>query len=502
MSGQLRALIALRWHMVRSRRAQWGFLGLAAAVPVLCIGTVVLATLVPTQRRFDVTLLTPTAYLSVAVLAVLAPLVAGGGNELFPPEQLSAYPVNSRTYYAAALALTPLNLAWVCQLVGLVGITTYVAGSGWHVLLPLVTCLAYIATVTVAGQALAWTLVGARARPGGRLVTWLLGAGVATAVGVVLATGHTVSVLDSTPTTWVVVGALDGASTAGADLRNWALDTALLVLAGWVGVLLGRRACDWSLRQPGQQSGEAETRQLRRRVDPTSARQARLAVDRASVWRSRSLRRGLLVLGVLPGVAAALADLPWSSLVLLPALVSAGAGLLFGVNAFCLDGSGAIWLGSLPGDARTALRAKGQVIAEVCGVAVVIAVLAGSVRLGRWPGATELLAMLACAVVSVTRVVATCLQLSVTHPYRADLRGPRDTPAPPGVMAAYSVRLAVSTTFIAIWFSLVSELPDWRYPILLAVPLLLLTARRLVAVDARWQDAAVRADVVGRVASG
>jgi hypothetical protein len=502
VSGQLQPLVALRWHMVRSRRAQWGFLALAATVPVLCVGTVVLAMLVPTERRFDVTLLTPTAYLSVAVLAVLAPLVAGGGNELFPPEQLSAYPVTSRTYYSAALALTPLNLAWVSQLVGLVGVTAYVAGDGWHVVLPLVTCLAYIAAVTVAGQALAWTLVGMRARRGGRVLTWSLGAGVAGVFAAVLATGHTVAVLDRAPTAWVVIGALDGASTAGEDLRTWALDTGALVLACWVGVLLGRRACDWSLRQPGQQSGEADTRRLRRRPVPAGALKARLAIDRASVWRSRSLRRGLLVLGVLPGVAAALADLPWSSLVLLPALVSAGAGLLFGVNAFCLDGSGAIWLGSLPGDARTALRAKGQVIAEVCGVAVVIAVLAGSVRLGRWPGPTELLAMLACALVSVTRVVATCLHLSVTHPYRADLRGPRDTPAPPGVMAAYSVRLAVSTTFVAIWFSLVSDLADWRYPILLAAPLLLLTARRLVAVDARWADATVRAEVVGRVADG
>src|SRR4051794_41953804 len=91
-------------------------------------------------------------------------------------------------------------------------------------------------------------------------------------------------------------------------------------------------------------------------------------MDRASVWRSRSLRRGLLVLGILPGAAAALADLPWSSLVLLPALVSAGAGLLFGVNAFCLDGPGAVWLGSLPGDAPGAPRGQGEGIAPGCTV--------------------------------------------------------------------------------------------------------------------------------------
>jgi hypothetical protein len=69
-------------------------------------------------------------------------------------------------------------------------------------------------------------------------------------------------------------------------------------------------------------------------------------------------------------------------------------------------------------------------------------------------------------------------------------------------MAAYSVRLALSTTLVAIWFSLAADLGDWRWPLLLAVPLLLLTARRLVAVDRLWGAAAVRAEVVGRVASG
>jgi hypothetical protein len=69
-------------------------------------------------------------------------------------------------------------------------------------------------------------------------------------------------------------------------------------------------------------------------------------------------------------------------------------------------------------------------------------------------------------------------------------------------MAAYSVRLALSTTLVAIWFSLAADLPDWRWSLLLALPLLLLTARRLVVVDRQWQGAAVRAEVVGRVASG
>ena len=64
----------------------------------------------------------------MALLAVLAPLVAGGGNELFPTEQLAAYPITARTQYLASLVLTPLNLAWTTQLVALVGLTAYVSG--------------------------------------------------------------------------------------------------------------------------------------------------------------------------------------------------------------------------------------------------------------------------------------------------------------------------------------------------------------------------------------
>jgi hypothetical protein len=117
------------------------------------------------------------------------------------------------------------------------------------------------------------------------------------------------------------------------------------------------------------------------------------------------------VLGVLPGAVSALAGLEWASLVMLPGLVAAGAGLLFGVNAFCLDGTGALWLASLPGDNRVLFRAKAQVVAEVCIVAVVIAVVAGAPRAGRAPTTSEVVALLGCTVVSVARVVATSMRL-------------------------------------------------------------------------------------------
>ena len=220
------------------------------------------------------------------------------------------------------------------------------------------------------------------------------------------------------------------------------------------------------------------------------------------MWRSTSLRRGLVVLAVLPGAVAATAGLEWSSLVLLPGLVAAGAGLLFGVNAFCLDGPGAVWRGSLPGRPGTVFWAKAQVVAETCLVAVALTMVAGTVRADRPPTAAEVAALGACAAVVLVRVVALCMELSVRHPHRGDLRGPRDTPAPPGVMAVYSARLAVSTTLVAVLFSALAETGSWRWPVALAVPFLLLSARRLVRTAATWDDELVRARVVSVVGRG
>jgi hypothetical protein len=227
-----------------------------------------------------------------------------------------------------------------------------------------------------------------------------------------------------------------------------------------------------------------------------------LAIDRVSVWRSPALRRGLLVLGVLPGAVAAVAGLEWPALVLLPGLVAAGAGLLFGVNAFCLDGSGAVWLASLPGSPGTLFWSKARVVAETCALAVVITVVGGSLRADGAPTVGEAAALASCAVVVVIGVVATCMELSVNRPFRADLLGPRDTPAPPGVMAAYSARLAVSTTLVAVLFSTMAEVAAWPWPVIVAVPFCLLSARRLLQAARGWDDVITRARVVTTVASG
>lgn len=499
MTGQVRPLVALRWRMVRSSRARRGFLALAMVVPLLCVVAAVVGAMAPRGRNFDVLLLAPSAYLTVALLTIMAPLIAGGGHELFPTEQLDAYPVTARTHYLASLLLTPLNLAWTVQLIALVGLTTFVTNPGPGVALSVLTCLVYVAGLTLTGQAFAWFVVGIRQRAWGRQLSWAVAAALAAAVAATALTGHISTVLDKAPTRWVVIGTINGAA---GGYRSWATVTWTLLVTAWLAYRLGLQACTWSLRQPTRTAGTAETRPVRRRGQAPSALRAHVAIDRASVWRSSSLRRGLLVLGILPGAVSALAGLEWASLVMLPGLVSAGAGLLFGVNAFCLDGTGASWLASLPGDERVLFRAKAQVVAEVCVVAVVLAIVAGAPRAGRPPTAAEAVALVGCAVVSVARVVATCMRLSLLRPHRAELRGPRDTPAPPGAMAAYSVRLAVSTTLVAVLFSGASQLDDWRLPAALVVPFVLLSARRLVGSTRLWMDPSLRARLVATVSSG
>jgi len=67
---QLRALVALRWRMVRSRRARYGLLALAACIPLAIVAGVVGAQLAPGSARFDAAIAAPTVYLGFAFLAV------------------------------------------------------------------------------------------------------------------------------------------------------------------------------------------------------------------------------------------------------------------------------------------------------------------------------------------------------------------------------------------------------------------------------------------------
>ena len=137
---------------------------------------------------------------------------------------------------------------------------------------------------------------------------------------------------------------------------------------------------------------------------------------------------------------------------ILPGLVASGGALLFGVNAWCLDGRGVLWRENLPAGPGTVFSARVIVLAEFLGLASLVTIVLAALRAGV-PSVGEL-AALACTLLVVTvQVVGASMRWSEQRPYAVDLRCARATPAPPVVMVGYSSRLAVSTTLTGLVFS-------------------------------------------------
>ena len=195
-----------------------------------------------------------------------------------------------------------------------------------------------------------------------------------------------------------------------------------------------------------------ETGTFAARRAPYNDLTALIRTDRGSVWRAVPMRRGVAVLAVGPGVVALLGNLQWNSMTVLPGLVASGGALLFGVNAWCLDGRGALWRESLPVRPGTVFAARAFVLAEFLLAASLATIALAAVRAGV-PDASELVALVCTMVVVTVQVVAAALRWSAQHPFSVDLRSARATPAPPLSMVAYSTRLAISTTVTGLVFS-------------------------------------------------
>lgn len=495
---QLRALLALRWQMARTPGLRLGIL--LAALLLGWLLTLALdsgANLDAVQLATAVEL-APAAFLGFGALAVIAPLTAGGGSEVVPPDQLVPFPVRPQTQFLGGLLLAPLNLVWVVQLLVMAALTAYLTLGG-SLLRGGLTTLAYVALLTVLGQSLAWLVVGARQTQLGRRIVGATGVLGFLAAVLVVRAGQGDDLIAASPTHTVVSGVIAGGD---GHLVRWSVTTGALLLGTVVLLLVGERTCAWALRRPGDSGLHRHTDPVRRRSPKTSALRELVAVNRASVWRAPALRRGGLVLAILPGVIAAGAAVPWQSMVVMPGLVAAGAGLLFGVNAFCLDGSGAVWLASLPHDPGLVMRAKAIVLGETVLAAVALAAVAGSLRSPGTPTAAEVTAIAAAGLACAAVVVAGALKMSVHHPHRADLRGPRDAVAPPGALALASVRLALPTAFVGMLLGAASQADLWWWPPLLASPVILLCVLSVMRSLRRYDDPFVRARIVQTVAAG
>ncbi len=445
------------------------------------------------DRATKFALLIPTGFAALLALAVVSAVVSGGGRELMPREQAVAFPISPTTDHLGAFLLAPLNIAWLLQAWGLLGASAYAFGAG-TLYTSIVVVLLWVAAATAIAQVIAWTMEAVRRGPHGIVVVRALAVS-AILLGLLLhLSGQLTSILDQIPTVWFVVGGVDGVSWRfGLTLL---LEVALLVTAVVAGIFPAHLASRRTPRDEHRLESAAKQPLSMPRWDLL----ALVRTDRASVWRTVPMRRGMLVLAIGPGLVAIAGNLPWPTLTVLPGLVASGGALLFGVNVWCLDGRGALWRASLPVSPSLVFAARAIVLGEFLLLASAITIALASLRAGM-PATAELTALLCTWVVVTVQVVAAAMRWSQQRPHSVDLRSARATPAPPVLMVVYSARLAVSTTLTGLVFSGLAHVPDFEVSLLVAVPFLAWSLARLLRTHRGWTDPVVRSRIVTTVAA-
>jgi hypothetical protein len=358
----------------------------------------------------------------------------------------------------------------------------------------LVGILLWILVATALGQAVAWTIEAIRRREHGIAIVRVIAA-VVFAVAVLLQlSGRLGKLLDAFPTSQLASGLVNGFG------GRWLLSIAIeLALVGLV-VAIGAVPAHFAAHRAPRDELRVESGRFRARPLPRSPLAGLVRIDRGLVWRAVPMRRGLAVLAIGPGVVALAGNLDWPQMTILPGLVASGGALLFGVNAWCLDGRGALWRENLPVPASALFDARAWVLTEFLAAASLITIGIGALRAGV-PNAVEFSALVCTLLVVLLQVVGASMRWSQAHPYPVDLRSARATPAPPAAMVGYSARLAVSTTFTSLIFSGCAKVPDWRLSVVLAIPCLLWSGIRLARTAQRWQDPVARALVVTTTAA-
>lgn len=496
-----RALVQFRTSTVRRKQRTRWFAGalvaltsLAAVVPAFLPGAADFDA--ERSRAFDLLLLLPTAYAGFLVLAAISAVASGGGRELVAREQAVAWPISPAVDHLGALLMAPLNIAWLLQGWLLLGLTAYVVGPGPLAFAQVITLL-WLCLATALAQVVAWSMEAIRRRPHGVLAVRALVAGLGLGAFVLVVTERVSPVLDALPTlrlVTVLAGLTDGVGIAFPV-------TVLILVAATAGVVvLGVLPARSALARPPRDEARIETTAYPARRDAASPLLAMIRLDRSGVWRAVSLRRGLYLLAAAPGLIALSGSLEWKMLTILPGLVASGAALLFGVNAWCLDGRGSLWRDTLPVDPSVAFAARTWVLLELLLVSSAATLLLAALRAGT-PTASELSALVCTWVVVALQVVSLSMRWSVRQPFAVDLRSARATPAPPLSMVGYSARLAVSTTLTGLVFSGLAQVSDWRASVLLAVPLLIFPLVRLIGVRRLWADPVERSRVIATVAS-
>jgi hypothetical protein len=451
----------------------------------------------PRESSGSVLALLPSMCLGFLVLAIFSAVASGGGREVVPRDQAVAFPVSTTTDHLGAILMAPLNIAWMAQAWTLLGATSYALGPEklWAYEIPI---LLWVVVATALAQVVGWFAEGVRRGRHGivqfRVVVVVL---VVTATALVL-TSRLAPLLDRSPTRGMldlVLAAPNGA------WGTWVLGVVLLVFLAAAAVLGGTLPARWALQRPMREELRLESGRYRPGPPPRSDLAMMLRLDRAAVWRSVPLRRGLMVLALMPGGVALAGNLEWRMLTVLPGLVASGGALLFGVNTWCLDGRGALWRDSLPVSPRVAFWSRCLVLFEVLIASALVTVALAALRAGR-PSFVEVVALVCSTFVVALQVVAAGMRWSIARPFAVDLRSARATPAPPVVMAGYSARLAMATTVTGLIYSGLAQVQDVRYTLSVTVILSAWSLMRLFRADWRWQDPAVRSRIVATVSGG
>ena len=496
-----RSLIRFRMATIRKRRRlRWSI----ATLGVLTLATASVPAFLPGAAdydrshgyAFDMFLILPSVYAGFLMLAAISAVASGGGRELVPREQGVAFPISPAVDHLGALLMAPLNIAWLLQGWLLLGATAYVVGPGAVAFAEVVAVL-WLFLATAVAQVVAWTMEAIRRGPHGIAIARTVIGAVAAGAGLLFATGHLNAVLDGLPTVYLIAGL---ATLADGLSIVWPITVLVLAASTAGAVLLGVLPARSALARAARDEARIETGTYPARRNPSSDLGALVRLDRAAVWRAVSLRRGILLLAVAPGLIAFSGDLKWELLTILPGLVTSGAALLFGVNAWCLDGRGALWRDSLPADPSVAFAARTLVLLELLLVSSAASLLLAALRAGT-PTAAEATALLCTWLVVAFQVVSLSMRWSVKRPFAVDLRSARATPAPPLVMVGYSTRLALSTTITGLVFSGLATVSDWRASVLLAIPLLVFPVVRLVRARQAWAEPVERSRVVATVAA-
>jgi hypothetical protein len=447
----------------------------------------------PSHTRAQILAVMPSAMAGILVLSMSSAIASGGGRELISRDQASPYPISPTTDHLGALLLAPLNIAWMIQAWLLLGSMAY--GLGWDGLpTAQIVLLLWLVFATAMGQVVAWSVEAVRRGRLGIALTRGLLVCLAGAAAYIQLTHRAAHFFDSIPTKWFFFGALN------AGRWYWWETVGALVGGGLLAIVVGAVPAHIAARRMPRDEARMETEQHEPRPVPRSLLGILVRTDRASVWRSVPMRRGVMVLAVGPGLVAIFGDLPWSSMTILPGLVASGGALLFGINAWCLDGRGALWRENLPAPPTTLFDARAWVLFEFLAVASLITVALGAMRAGL-PNAEELSALVATLLVVLVQVVAAAMRWSIKSPFPVDLRSARATPAPPASMVGYSARLATSTTFTSLVFSGLAHVPEWRLSVIFAIPCQTWSGVRLVRARERWRDPVVRARVISTTAS-